>query len=198
MREVPNRGNWGFRARRNFANRGVFYCATCDGPAFAGKTVALAGGGDSGFTEALFLARIASKVIVVEALREPSACRVLQDRALGHPSIKVLCGARIETIRGTDRVECIDLLEPASGRKSVMEAEGVLVRVGLRPNTEYMKGALPLDRQGHILVDENMQTAIPGIFAAGDIRRGSPGQISTAVGDGATAAIHAEKYLLER
>ncbi len=182
----------------DFANRGVFYCATCDGPAFSGKVVALAGGGDSGFTEALFLARIASRVILLEALPEPGACRTLQDRAVAHTNIQVLCGKTIAAVRGRDRVEGIDLFDVKSREQSALEVDGVLVRVGLQPNTDFLRGTIPLDGQGRIVVNEHMETPIPGIFAAGDIRGNSPGQISTAVGDGATAALRMEEYLLGR
>lgn len=178
-----------------FANKGVFYCATCDGPHFADKVVAVAGGGDSGVTEALLLARLASRVIVIELLPRFTASKVLQERISANPKIETRCGVRIEAIRGDDRVRSLDLSEVESGKKSTLAVDGVLVWVGLEPNTDYLKGSLPLDKTGQIVVNNGMETEIAGIFAAGDIRHSSPMQVVTAVGDGATAALAAGRYL---
>ncbi len=185
----------GVPGEAEFADRGVFYCATCDGPRFAGKVVAVAGGGDSGITEALFLSRFVSGVIVVEVMPALNATKTLQERALSDPKIEIRCGLKIEAIRGDGQVKAIDITDTKTGRKSALEADGVLVHVGIEVNTAYLKGTVPLDDGGQIAVNERMETEVPGILAAGDIRHSSPCQIATAVGDGATAALSLGKYL---
>ncbi|MFC1917378.1 NAD(P)/FAD-dependent oxidoreductase [Chloroflexota bacterium] len=176
---------------------GVFYCATCDGPAFTGKTVAVAGGGNSGVTEALFLARMANKVILIEAMPTLTATEILRERVRENPKIEVKCGARIAAIKGSGQVEGVDIIDVKNGQQSSMVVDGVLVHIGIEPNTQYLKDTVPLDKMGQVIVNDVMATEIPGIFAAGDIRSKSSWQVSTAVGDGATAAISLERYLAD-
>lgn len=185
----------GVSGEQEFADKGVFYCATCDGPRFVNKVVAVAGAGDSGITEGLFLARLVSKVIIIEMLPQCTATKILQDRAFSNPKIEVRCGSKIETIIGDEQVKALDLLDIQTGERSTLQVDGILVHIGVEPNTDYLNGIVPLDSQGHILVNEKMETEIPGVFAAGDIRHNSAMQIATAVGDGATAAISAGRYL---
>ena len=185
----------GVPGEAEFADAGVFYCATCDGPGFAGKVVVVAGGGDSGLTEGLFLAQLVSKVIIIEMLPELTATRILQDRALSNPKIEIKCGTKIEAITGSGKVEALSLLDLKTGEKSSLPADGVLVHIGLDPNTGYLQDILPLNSRGQVMVNENMETEIPGIFAAGDVRHNSAMQVSTAAGDGATAALSLNRYL---
>jgi len=187
--------NLGVPGEEEFSNKGVFYCATCDGPSFTDKIVAVAGGGDSGITEALFLAKMVSKVIVIEPELHLTATKILQERTFSNPKIEIKCGVKIEAIRGDEQVQAIDFFDVQTGQRSVLEVDGVLVHVGIEANTDYLRGSLPLSESGQISVNENMETEVPGVFAAGDIRHNSPMQISTAVGDGATAALYLEKYL---
>lgn len=185
----------GVPGEEEFAHRGVFYCATCDGPAFAGKEVAVAGAGDSGITEALELARIVPKVTIIELMDQPKASKVLLDRASADPKIEIRCATRINKIVGEDHVEGIDIECCNTCVQSGLEVEGILVRIGLQPNTQFVSGLLPLTVIGQIPVNENMETDIPGIFAAGDVRQHSPVQIATAVGDGVNAAMSLGRYL---
>jgi thioredoxin reductase (NADPH) len=180
---------------QEFAHRGVFYCATCDGPAFAGKEVAVAGAGDSGIAESLALARIVPKVTVIEFMPQPKASKALLDRAHANPKIEIRCATKIEKIVGENHVTAIELECCNTGAKSRLEVEGILVRIGLQPNTQFLSGVLPLTPVGQIPVNENMETRIPGIFAAGDVRQYSPMQIATAVGDGVHAAMSLGRYL---
>jgi thioredoxin reductase (NADPH) len=177
------------------AGRGVFECAFCDGGHYADKIVAVCGGGDAGVTEALYMARIASKIILIEAMPKLTATAVLQDRLLANPKIEVRCGLRVTAITGKDKVEAIELI--TGSKKETLKVDGVLVHIGLDPNTGYLEGLVPLDEQGQIIVNENMESQVPYIFAAGDIRSGSPRQVAAAVGDGAIAAIAAERLLQE-
>ena len=185
----------GVPGEAKFTNKGVFYCATCDGPRFADRVVAVAGAGDSGITEALFLTQLVAKVIVIETLPQPTACKILQERAFSNPKIEVRCDTRIEAICGDEQVKGLALADIKTGKRSTLEVEGVLVHVGLDPNTGYLKDVIRLDEKGQIFVNERMETQIPGVFAAGDVRHNSPMQIASAVGDGATAALSLERYL---
>jgi thioredoxin reductase (NADPH) len=185
----------GVPGEAEFTSKGVIYCATCDGPQFMNKTVAVAGAGDSGITEGLFLTRIATKVLVIEILAQPKATKVLLERASSNPKIEIRCGTRIEAITGNDHVRALELQDMVSGTKSRLEVEGILVHIGVQPNTQFTGGLLSLDTRGQIPVNENMETAIAGIFAAGDVRQSSPMQIGTAVGDGVNAAMSAGRYL---
>ncbi len=185
----------GIPGEQEFADRGVFYCATCDGPRFTDKVVAVAGGGDSGITEALFLARMVARVIIIELLPRLTAAKTLQERVLANPRIETRCGVRIEAIRGDDQVRTLALLDIQTGQRSTLAADGILVHAGLDPNTDYLRESLSLNGKGQILVNGEMATEKAGIFAAGDVRHNSPMQISTAVGDGATAALSLARYL---
>jgi thioredoxin reductase (NADPH) len=174
--------------------QGVFNCAFCDGGKYADGIVAVCGGGDSGITEALYLTRIASKVIVLEAMPALTASAVLQERASANPKLEIRCGTKVKAIIGDSQVEGIELINEG-GQGENIKVDGVLVQVGQEPNTGYLKDIVTLDSGGRIIVNERMETEVPCILAAGDIRSGSPNQIITAAGDGATAAISAERLL---
>jgi thioredoxin reductase (NADPH) len=177
--------------------KGIISCAFCDAGEFTNRVVAVCGGGDTGLTDALYLTKFASKVFLVEAMPVLTASAILQERASANPKMKILCGMKVESIIGTDKVEALELTEVASNRKERLQVEGILVHVGIDPNTDYLQDIVPLDKQGQIIVSGRMQTENQYIFAAGDIRSGSPRQIVTAVGDGATAAIWTERLLQE-
>ena len=173
---------------------GVFSCAFCDGGDYLDRVVAVCGGGDAGVTEALYLSRIASKVIVIEALPQLTATGVLRDRVQSDPKLEVHCGMKVTRIIGEGQVTGIELAGPDNSRET-LKVDGVLVHVGLDPNTGYLEGVVPLDGPRQVIVNEWMETKIPGVFAAGDIRSNSPRQVSAAVGDGATAGMAAQRFL---
>ncbi len=187
----------GVPGEEELAGKGVFECAFCDGGDYADQVVAVCGGGDAGVTEALYMAKIASKVIIVEAMPELTATAVLRDRITADPKIEVRCGIMVEAITGKDKVEAIELADEASKKKETLKVDGVLVHIGLDPNTDFLEGIIPLDDHGQIIVNETMQAEVPYILAAGDIRSDSPRQVVTAVGDGAIAAITAQRLLQE-
>jgi len=185
----------GVPGEESLQGKGVFNCAFCDGGHFADRVVAVCGGGDAGVTEALYMTKIASKVILIEAEPKLTATAVLQERAFTHPKLEILCGMKVKTIAGDGKVEAIELEDKVGERKEKMKVDGVLVHIGQEPNTGYLEGITPMDSQGQIIVNEKMETEVPYIFAAGDVRSGSPRQVVTAVGDGAISAISAEKLL---
>lgn len=187
----------GVPGEKEFNGRGVSYCATCDAPFFNDKAVAVVGGGDAAIDEAMHLAKVASTVTVLHRRDQLRATAVLQEKAFAEPKIEFLWNSVVEAIEGNDFVEKLRLRNVKSGEKSILEVAGVFVSVGVKPNTDYLKGVLPLDATNHIVTNEKMETEIAGIFAVGDIRAGSIRQAITAAGDGATAAVYAEKFIGE-
>jgi thioredoxin reductase (NADPH) len=185
----------GVPGEAELAGKGVFECAFCDGSHYAGKVVAVCGGGDAGVTEALYMSKIASKVVVIEAMPELTATAVLVDRLAASPNVEVRTGTRVEAITGKDSVEAVTLL--SGGKPQTLKVEGVLVHIGLEPETGYLEGLVPLDDHGQVIVNGKMETEVPYVLAAGDIRSDSPRQVVAAVGDGAIAAITAERLLQE-
>lgn len=185
----------GVPGEQEYADKGVFYCAACDGARFANKVVAVAGGGNSAITEALNLTRIVSEIIIIEIMPELSATSVLCDKVFSNPKIEVLCGVKIEAIWGDDRVKSLDLLDMETQRKGTLDVDGILVHIGRKPNTAFLDGVAPSNEEGFIIVNDRMETEIPGIYAAGDVRLNSPMQIISACGDGAAAALSVIKYL---
>lgn len=184
----------GVPGEEEFRDRGVIGCAFCDGGQFTGLTVAVCGGGDSGITEALYLSKIAAKVIVIEAMPKLNATAILQERVAQAANMEVHTGMKVEAITGNDMVEGIEVVDE-TGKASTIRVDGVLVHVGLDPNTDYLQGVIPLTESGQIIVNGWMESEIPGVFAAGDIRSNSPRQVSAAVGDGAAAGMAAQRYL---
>jgi len=191
------RSKLGAPGEETYAGRGVSYCATCDGAFFKDKTVAVVGGGNVAISEAIHLTSFASKVIVIHRRNQLRADRILQEKALADPKIEIRWEAVVTEIKGKDFVNTLRLRNVKTGHESELPVDGVFISVGLKPETEYLKGVLRLDNAGYIITTERMETEMPGIFAAGDIRKDSGRQAICAAGDGATAAIFAEKFLRE-
>ncbi len=180
-----------------FSGHGVSYCATCDGALFKDQPVAVAGGGDVGLTEALHLAKFATKVTVIELLPKLGASRILQDRAAAEAKIEFRLNARIEEIEGEDLVQRLRLRQVKTGQEFTLETAAIFIAIGIKPNTRFLGNILPLDASSAIVTNNQLETAIPGIFAAGDVRGNSVRQAIAAAGDGAAAAIYAERFLTE-
>jgi thioredoxin reductase (NADPH) len=174
---------------------GVSYCATCDGFFFRQRKVAVVGGGDAAITDALELVQHASKVYVIHRRDQLRAGQVLQQRASAQPKIEFMWNTVVEEIMGEQLVKALRLRNVKTNQASTLEVAGVFVAVGLKPNSQPFAEVVKLSETGHIVTDELMATSIPGIFAAGDIRKSSARQIASAVGDGATAALSAFSYL---
>lgn len=187
----------GVPGEEEFTGKGVFNCALCDGGEFVDRVVAVCGGGNAGITEALYMSKLASKVILIEAEPALTATALLQDRALANSKIDIRCGTRVEAMLGGDHLEALEYVKVDSGEKGTLNIDGVLVDIGLEPNTDCLPETVHLDEEGRVIVNEKMETEVAYLLAAGDIRSGSPCQIATAVGDGATAAITAQELLQE-
>jgi thioredoxin reductase (NADPH) len=185
--DVPGEGE--------YVGKGVSYCATCDGPLFKGKTVAVVGGGDSAVTEALYLSKFASLVKVIHRRSQLRASQIFEERAKAEPKIEFIWDTVVTQIEGDAVVRQLRLRNTKNDRISVLETAGVFVAIGSRPNSTQWQGVLPLDEEGYIITNELMETKIPGVFAAGDVRHNSARQAITAAGDGATAAISAARFL---
>jgi thioredoxin reductase (NADPH) len=175
--------------------KGVSYCATCDGPFYRDQEIAVIGGGDTAVQEAIFLTRFAKKVYLIHRRDQYRACRLLQDKALANAVIQPVWNAEVEKIIGTEEVEGVRLKMADGSSDRDLPVKGVFIFVGIKPNTEWLGGLLALDTGGFIKTNERLATSVRGIFAAGDVRHKLLRQISTAVGDGATAAFAAERYL---
>jgi thioredoxin reductase (NADPH) len=189
----PNR--LGVKGEEPLIGRGISFCGTCDGFFFKDKDVIVVGGGDTALEESLFLTRFVKKVTLVHRRNELRATKVLQERAFDHEKIDFLWDTVVESIEGEQAVRAVTLRNIKTGELSEREIDGVLIFVGTKPNTEFLRGTVDLTDRGFIITNDDLETSVPGIFAAGDVRKKLLRQISTAVGDGATAAYAAEKYL---
>jgi thioredoxin reductase (NADPH) len=183
-----------------YAGRGVSYCAICDGAFFRGHTIAVVGGGDAAVEEGNFLTRYAEKVYLVHRRDELRASRILQQRVFDNPKIQVIWDTVVDEIEGgpDGLVRNLRLTNVRTHARSDLAATGVFVFIGFRPNTGIIAEHVPHDDMGYLLTDANMQTSIPGLFAAGDVRSQLTRQVTTAAGDATTAAIAAEKYIVAR
>jgi thioredoxin reductase (NADPH) len=178
-----------------FAGRGISHCASCDGPLFRGKTVGVVGGGDSALQEALTLANHVDRVAVFHRGERFSGQDAYLRRVVEVGNITCHMQASVEEIFGSDGVESVRVRHLGTGEESHVELAGLFVYVGLRPNTELLEGLVSLDESGHVPTDGWLRAGLPGLFAAGDIRRDSAAQAITSAGDGATAAVAAHRYL---
>jgi thioredoxin reductase (NADPH) len=177
--------------------RGVSNCATCDGMFFKDLDVAVIGGGDAAIQEGLTLANLARKVYVIHRRDALRAQKIIQDRAFKNPKMEFLWNKVPTEIVGKDQVESIKLRDTKTGESSEIKVDGIFVYVGSRPNTLFLGDLVEKDQAGFIITDENLLTRTEGLYVAGDARKKSLRQISTAVGDGALAAVSLERYILE-
>lgn len=179
---------------------GIHFCATCDGPFYKdADEVVVIGGGNSGLEEGLFLTQFAHHVTVVEFSEKMAASRLLQDKVLAHPRMTVHTNTKVVDFVSGDnaKLTSIRLEDRKTGEQRSHAASGAFVFIGLDPNTAFLKNAVNLDDRGFIISDEQFRTSMPGVFVAGDVRRGSTKQLASAVGEGAAAAIQI-RYHLDR
>jgi len=177
------------------AGKGVSYCATCDGPLYRDQVVAVVGGGDSALQEAVFLARFAAKVIVIHRRDRFRATEILQDRVRRTDRIALAMNSVPKAISGTATVEAMEIEDRATGRTEILPVSGVFIYAGYDPNTGMLGPEFARSPSGFLLTGANLETSVPGVFAAGDVREKTLRQVATAVGDGATAAMSVYAYL---
>ena len=185
----------GIPGEESFIGKGVSYCATCDGPFYKDKNVAVIGGGNGALEEALFLTKFAKLVTVIHRRSELRADKVLQEKAAANPKIFLKLNTVVDEIKGDDKIRSLKLTDTLSNKKSSINVDGVFIYAGLVPNTDFIKDIIKLDDSGHIITDEKLATNIPGVFAAGDVRKRTLRQVVTAVADGAIAVNSIKEYL---
>ena len=190
---TPNK--LGVPGEDRFTGAGVSYCATCDGAFFMDRHVYVIGGGDSAIQEAIYLTKFAEQVTVVHRRDQLRATKVVQEAAFANPKIDFLWDSVLVEISGSSQVEAVKVKNVKTEEIKEMPADGVFIYVGITPNTALLPESIERNGQGYIVTDENMRTSLPGVFAAGDVRQKLLRQIVTAVSDGATAAISAEKHI---
>jgi thioredoxin reductase (NADPH) len=178
-----------------FLGRGVSYCATCDGPLFRDKKLAVVGGGDTAVEDAVYLTRFAQDVTIIHRRDKFRAAKIIQERAFANPRVRILWDSVVQEINGDSEVGGVCVRNVKTDALSDLAVDGVFVLIGQDPDTAFLAGQVTLDELGYIATDPDMRTNLPGVFAAGDVRVKTLRQIVTACADGATAASSAEKYI---
>ncbi|MBL8982699.1 MAG: thioredoxin-disulfide reductase [Gemmatimonadetes bacterium] len=190
----------GIPGEAEYAGKGVSYCAVCDGAFFKGQVIAVVGGGDAACEEADYLTRFGSKVYLIHRRDEFRASKIVQQRVFANPKIEVIFDTVVDEIHADAKglVDHLSLRNVKTGATSTLATNGIFVFIGFKPNTGIIADHVDHDASGYLITDWNMQTSIPGLFAAGDVRVQLTRQVTTAVGDATTAAVAAEKYLTAR
>lgn len=191
-RKLPIKGE------KNFAGKGIHYCAVCDGAMYEGKNIAVVGGGNAALEEALFLTKFAEKVYLIRRYNYFKGEQSVIDEVFNHPKIEVLLNEDVIEAKGQDFLNSVVLKNTLDGIVSELKVDAVFGYIGTEPKTEEVKKYLNINEQGYIITNEDMETNIKGVYAAGDVREKKYRQITTAVSDGTIALLNAEKYILER
>lgn len=178
-----------------FVGKGVSFCATCDAPFFKGKTVVAVGGGDTAVQESLYLTKFAEKVYLVHRRDELRATKILQERAFANDKIEFVWDSVVKGMDGFFSVENVIVENVKTHETRKLAANGCFIWVGVLPNTKFLGNSVEMDKAGFVIADSNMATSVKGVFAIGDARTTPLRQVSTAVGDGAIAAVSAEHYI---
>ena len=186
----------GVPGEKELTGMGVSYCATCDGPFFKNRKVVVIGGGDSACDEATYLATLASEVTIIHRKSSLRAQKAVADKVLNNPKIKVIFNTVVKEIKGKYKVDELVLENTETKEESTLKADGVFIFIGMIPQTDLVE-MLPKDEGGYIKTNENMETAIKGMYCVGDIRSKLFRQVVTATSDGATAAFSAGLYIRE-
>jgi thioredoxin reductase (NADPH) len=188
----------GVPGEERFIGRGVHFCATCDGPFYKGKELLVVGGGNSAVEEGLFLTKFASKVTLLVRRGELRASKILQDKFFSNPKMEAIFHTQVQELRGEKRLESIVVKNSQTQEVKELSPAGVFVFIGLDPNTQWLKGSLEMNDFGFIVTSHSLETSIPGVFAAGDVRANSIKQVASAAGEGAAAALMIRDYLKGR
>jgi thioredoxin reductase (NADPH) len=179
-----------------YLGKGVSFCATCDGPFYKDKRVAVMGGGDTAVQEGIFLTKLAETVYIIHRREQLRATRILQERAFANPKIKFIWNSVVTQIEGNESgVEKLIMKNVKTGAISDLSVDAFFIFIGTRPNTGFLCSEIKTNEEGFVIADQNMETSVPGVYAVGDVRNTPLRQVVTAVGDAAIAAVCAEKYV---
>lgn len=185
----------GIPGEKTFYGKGVSVCATCDGPFFKGREVVAVGGGDTAVQESIFLTKFAKKVWLIHRRDRLRAAGILQERALANEKIEILWDSALTGIEGLSNVEKVNVRNLKTGETRSIAVSGCFIWIGILPNADFLGDSVKRDEFGFIIADSKMETSVPGVFAAGDVRTTPLRQIASAVGDAAIAAFSAEHYI---
>ncbi|MFQ5836173.1 MAG: NAD(P)/FAD-dependent oxidoreductase, partial [bacterium] len=185
----------GVEGEATFVGRGVSYCATCDAPFFKDQEVMVVGGGNTALEETLHLVKFVRKAYLVHRRGMLRAEKILQERAFRNPKVEIIFRSVVTVIYGDSQVEGVELKDLETGKTKKVPCSGVFVSVGLKPNTDFIRGLIELDKKGFVKTRANLETNVPGIFACGDVRKNLLKQVVVACGEGALATCSAEKYI---
>ena len=187
----------GLEGEQTFAGKGVSYCATCDGAFFRDQELIVVGGGDSAMEEAIFLTKFASVVHIVHRKEEFRASKIMQERALSNEKIKVHFNFTVKEIHGDQKFQQVVLNNTKTNEDKILEAGGLFIAIGHEPNSAIFQDQIELDRNGYMIIKNNTETSVTGVFCAGDVHDHRYRQAVTAAGFGCMAAIDVDKYLSE-
>jgi len=187
----------GLEGEQTFAGKGVSYCATCDGAFFRDQELIVVGGGDSAMEEAIFLTKFASVVHIVHRKEEFRASKIMQERALSNEKIKVHFNSTVKEIHGDQKFQQVVLNNTKTNEDKILEAGGLFIAIGHEPNSAIFQDQIELDGNGYIIIKNNTETSMSGVFCAGDVHDHRYRQAVTAAGFGCMAAIDVDKYLSE-
>ncbi|WP_294147396.1 thioredoxin-disulfide reductase [uncultured Clostridium sp.] len=185
----------GAKGEEILTGAGVSYCATCDGAFFKNKVTAVIGGGDVAIEDAIFLARMCSKVYLIHRRDELRGAKSLQNRLLSLDNVEVIWDTVVDEIEGEDKVESLMLRNKKTGEKSGLKVDGVFIAVGIEPDSGQYSGQIEMDQHGYIVAGEDGKTSVDGVYAAGDVRTKALRQVITAAADGANCITSAQSYL---
>lgn len=186
----------GAKGEDHLISRGIHFCATCDGPFYKNKKIAIIGAGNSAFQEGLYLTKFVSHITFIVRSDKARASDILQKQVTAmSDKVTILYNTKVEEFVGEKRLEKMIVHNTQTNETSDLGVDGVFVFIGLIPQTDFLKGTIDLDERGFVKTNDHLETSMPGVFVAGDCREGATAQIASAVGDGAKAAIHVREYL---
>lgn len=188
----------GVAGEKEFLNRGVTYCAWCDGPLFKGKDVAIIGGGNSALDAALNVSKLVNQIYIINITPELTGDPVMIDKVTALPHIRIMNSTEVVEIEGDRIVDSVRVRSRDGGLEKDLPVSGVFIEVGSLPATDYIKDSIKLNKDGEIIIDKHNMTSLEGVFAAGDITDVIEKQIIVAAGEGAKAAIQASQYLAKK
>jgi thioredoxin reductase (NADPH) len=185
----------GIESEKKFIGKGISSCATCDAPFFRNKNVVAVGGGDTAMEDSLFLTKFASTVTLIHRKDSFRASKIMQQKVLANPKIKVIFNSVVEEVLGTEKVNGVKIKNVLTGEVTTLSTDGLFVAIGHSPNTSILKGKLKLDDLGYVIAKDEVKTEIKGVFVAGDVADRVYRQAITAAGSGSKAALEARNYL---